>query len=71
MRFAGIDIGSRSHVVGLIDEGGVVLLRPTPFAASWAGHESLFSMLGSPVDLLVAMEATGHTSGPLLSAATP
>ena len=46
MRFAGIDIGSRSHVVAVVDEGAVILLRPTPFAANWSGHESLFGMLG-------------------------
>jgi len=68
MRFAGIDIGSRSHVVALVNEAGVVLLRPAPFAATWAGHESLFTMLGSPLDLLVAMEATGHYSRNLFGA---
>lgn len=70
MRFAGIDIGSRSHVVALVNEAGVVLLRPTPFAATWSGHESLFGMLGSPVDFLVAMEATGHYSRNLFGALT-
>jgi len=68
MRFAGIDIGSRSHLVALVNEAGVVLLRPAPFAATWAGHESLFTMLGSPLDLLVAMEATGHYSRNLFGA---
>ena len=68
MRFAGIDIGSRSHVVALIDERGVVLLRPISLAASWAGHETLFGLLGSPHDLLIAMEATGHYSRNLFSA---
>jgi transposase len=68
MRFAGIDIGSRSHVVALTDERGAVLVRPTSFAANWAGHETLFGLLDSPADLLVAMEATGHYSRNLFSA---
>ncbi len=68
MRFAGIDIGSRTHVVAIVDEAGAVLLRPTPLTADWAGHERLFSLLGSAGDILVAMEATGHYSRNLFGA---
>jgi transposase len=68
MRCAGIDTGSRSQCRGYHRRDGAVLLRPTPFAASWAGHETLFEMLGSPADLLVAMEATGHYSRNLFGA---
>jgi transposase len=70
MRFAGIDIGSRKHVVAVVDEASAVVLRPTPFTADWRGHELLFGTLGPPVDILVAMEATGHYSRNLFGALT-
>lgn len=59
MRFAGIDIGSRSHVVAMVNEDDHVLLKPTLFGDDAAGYEKLFPSLGSSSDLLVAMEATG------------
>lgn len=60
MRFAGIDVGSKSHVVAMVGEGGqVVLLKPTAFDEDAAGYAKLFQLLGSPTDILVAMEATG------------
>lgn len=68
MRFAGIDVGSWSHVVAIVDEASAAVLRPTPFAADAAGHASLFGMLGSPADVLVAMQATGHYSRNLFGA---
>jgi transposase len=60
MRFAGIDVGSRTHVVAVLDEIGQVLVKPTSFGEDAAGYERLLELLGSPVDLLIAMEATGH-----------
>lgn len=60
MRVAGIDVGSQNHVVAIVGEGGhVVLLKPTAFSEDAAGYAKLFQLLGSPADLLVAMEATG------------
>lgn len=60
MRFAGIDVGSQTHVLAIVDETCQVLLRPTPFGEDAAGYDRLFGLLGSPADVLVAMEATGH-----------
>lgn len=60
MRFAGIDVGSRSHVVAVVGEDGqLVLVKPTSFEDDAAGYEKLFRLLGPADDLLVAMEATG------------
>ena len=60
MKFAGIDIASESHVVGVVDEASAVLLKATAFAEDAAGYAKLFELLGPPADVLVAMEATGH-----------
>lgn len=60
MRFAGIDIASERHVLSLIDEGGVVLVKSTGITEDSQGYQRLFELLGEPKDLLVAMEATGH-----------
>ncbi len=60
MRFAGIDVGSMTHAVAIVDETCGVLLKPTSFGEDAAGHQRLFGLLGSPTDLLVVMEATGH-----------
>jgi transposase len=68
MRFAGIDIGSRKHMVAIVDEGGTTVVRSTPFAADWGGHQQLLDLLGPPSDILVAMEATGHYSRNLFGA---
>jgi transposase len=59
-RYAGIDIGSQKHVVAIIDDADVVIVRPTSFAEDAQGYEKLVRLLGSPVDVLVVMEATGH-----------
>jgi transposase len=59
MRMAGIDVGSRVHVVAIVNEDGHVLSRPATFSEDAAGYDKLFELLGSPADLLVAMEATG------------
>lgn len=60
MRFAGIDIGSDSHVVAMVNAEGTTVLKPTVFAEDAGGYEQLLALLGSPADCLVAMEATGH-----------
>jgi transposase len=60
MRFAGIDIGAEHHVVAVVDETGAVVHKPFRFAEDADGYERVRSILGSPEDLLVAMEATGH-----------
>ncbi len=60
MRFAGIDIAAETHVVALVDEHGALLVKPTPFGEDAAGYQTLRALLGSPEDLLIAMEATGH-----------
>ena len=60
MRVAGIDVGSQRHVVAIVSEATqAVLVKPTPFREEASGYEKLFELLGSPKDLLVAMEATG------------
>lgn len=60
MRFAGIDIASETHVGAVVDAEGQVLAKATPFAEDAAGYDKLKALLGSPAELLVAMEATGH-----------
>lgn len=60
MRFAGVDIASEKHVVAVMDEHGEILVKPTGFGEDAEGHARLLSLLGSPADILVAMEATGH-----------
>jgi len=60
MRFFGIDVGSQTHLVAMVDEGMQILLRPTPFDEDAAGYEKLMKLLGPPAELLIAMEATGH-----------
>jgi len=60
MRYAGIDIGSRTHVVAIVGPAGEVLVKPTPFGEDAAGYGKLLDLLGSPVELIVALEATGH-----------
>ena len=60
MRFAGIDIGSETHVVAMVDEEGQVLVKATQVAESAEGYTKLLEVLGTPGDCKVAMEATGH-----------
>ena len=59
MRFVGIDIAAERHVFAILDEGGAVLAKPTPFDEDAQGHAKLLQALaGGPV--LVVMEASGH-----------
>ena len=60
MRFAGIDIASETHVVAVVDADGEVVVKATPFAEDAAGYQKLLALLGTPGEVLVAMEATGH-----------
>lgn len=60
MRFVGIDIASETHVAAMLAQDEQVLVRPTPFGEDAPGYAKLRELLGSPEDVLVAMEATGH-----------
>ncbi len=60
MRFVGIDIGAERHMVASVDAEGAVQLRPTAFGEDAAGYEQLLTLLDSPAETLVVMEATGH-----------
>jgi len=60
MRYAGIDIGSERHVVAIVDERTEVVVAPTGFGEDATGYASLLARLGESVDVLIAMEATGH-----------
>jgi transposase len=60
MNFAGIDIASETHVLAVVSPEGEVQVRPTPFGEDAQGYALLFGRLGSPEQVVVAMEATGH-----------
>jgi len=60
MRFAGVDVGSETHVIAVVGERGGVEVAPTRFAEDARGYEGLLKLLGRPDDVMVAMEATGH-----------
>jgi len=60
MRFAGIDIASETHVVAMVNADGAVELKATAFTEDGAGYEKVLALLGTPNEVLIAMEATGH-----------
>lgn len=60
MRFVGIDIASETHVAAIVNADGAVEVKATPFTEDAAGYQSLLALLGSPEDVFIAMEATGH-----------
>ena len=60
MRFAGIDIASQKHVVAIVNADGAVELKATVFTEDAAGYEKVLALLGTPNEVLIAMEATGH-----------
>jgi transposase len=60
MRFAGIDIASEIHVISIVDAEGTVERKATSFAEDAAGYEKVLTLLGTPGEVLIAMEATGH-----------
>jgi transposase len=66
MRFFGIDVGSQTHVVGMVNEVSQVLLKAASFNEDAGGYEKLRKLLGEPTDCLIAMEATGHYGKNLL-----
>lgn len=68
MRYIGIDIGSRSHVVASIDDAGNVLLKPTAFDEDAVGYAKAFGLLGSPENTVIAVESTGHYGRNLVAA---
>lgn len=59
-RYVGIDIASTTHVVAAVNEDGELLIKATPFEETYDGYAKLTTLLGSPADTVVAMEATGH-----------
>lgn len=64
MIYAGVDIAKTDHVIGAVDERGAEMCRPMPFKNTEAGLERAVAWLeglaGSPSDVVVGMEATGH-----------
>jgi transposase len=60
MRFAGIDIASETHVIAIVGAESEVVLKPTPFAEDAMGYQKVLGLLGTPGEVLIAMEATGH-----------
>jgi transposase len=60
VRYAGIDIGSQEHMVAVVDATGELLVKATAVGELKQGYERLAEVLGTPEDLLVVMEATGH-----------
>ena len=60
MRFAGIDIASETHVLAMVAADGSVALKATPFTEDDIGYQKALALLGTPGEVLIAMEATGH-----------
>lgn len=60
MRFAGIDIASETHVLAIVNAEGAVKLKATAFTEDIAGYQKALELLGTPGEVLIAMEATGH-----------
>lgn len=64
MIYAGVDIAKTDHVIGAVDERGAEMCPPMPFKNTEAGLERAVAWLeglaGSPSDVVVGMEATGH-----------
>ena len=60
MRYAGIDVAAASHVLAIVDDAGIVLLKPTLFTEDAAGYARLLVYLGEPGGLTVVVEASGY-----------
>jgi transposase len=60
MRYAGIDIASETHVLAIVAADGTVAVKATAFAEDDVGYQKVLTLLGSPGEVLIAMEATGH-----------
>src|ERR1700720_3884794 len=48
------------HVLAIVDGEGTVELKATPFGEDAAGYQKALTLLGTPGEVLIAMEATGH-----------
>lgn len=66
MRFFGIDVGSQTHMLAMVDESLQVRLKPSSFGEDASGYQKLRKLLAEPSDCLIAMEATGHYGKNLL-----
>ena len=60
MRFAGIDIASETHVLAMVAANGAVELKATSFTEDDMGYQKALALIGTPGEVLIAMEATGH-----------
>lgn len=63
MKYVGVDVAKADHCLGAIDAQGQVVLKPVRFtqdAAGFAALERHLRSLGSPAEVVVGMEATGH-----------
>ena len=64
MIYAGVDIAKTDHVIGAVAARGAETCPPMPFKTTEAGLERAVAWLeglaGSPSDVVVGMEATGH-----------
>lgn len=60
MRYVGIDIGSKKHVVAVVDDEGKLAVKAVSFEEDSAGYSKLLEVLGRPEELVIGMEATGH-----------
>jgi transposase len=60
MRYAGIDIASETHVIAVVGANGEVECKATPFVEDATGYQTVLGLLGTPGEVLIAMEATGH-----------
>ncbi len=60
MHFAGIDIASETHVLAVVSADGTIEHKPTAFGEDAAGYQRALELLGTPGEVLIAMEATGH-----------
>lgn len=64
MLYLGIDIGKNTHVASLIDETAKPLFKAFSFSNTTEGANSLIEKLslhiGSPSEIEIGMEATGH-----------
>jgi transposase len=61
MRFAGLDSAAETHTVAVVDEQQALVTKPTQVTEDAAGYARLRAVLGAPEEMLVALEATGHS----------
>ncbi len=63
MTYIGIDIGKSKHCIAAIDERANILLKPTFVPQQAEGFEQIagqLRQLGSPDEVKIGMEASGH-----------